>query len=35
MPSYAEKISGQAITAYADRLVRTCLQIMREDRKQP
>lgn len=33
--AFAEKISGQAITAYADRLVRTCLQIMREDRKQP
>lgn len=32
---FAEKISGAAITAYADRLVRTCLQIMREDRTQP
>ena len=31
---FAEKISGAAISAYADRLVRTCLQVMRDDRTQ-
>jgi DNA-binding IclR family transcriptional regulator len=29
---FAAKLTGATITAYADRLVRTCVQIMREDR---
>jgi DNA-binding IclR family transcriptional regulator len=32
---FAETLTGAAILAYADRLVRTCVQIMREDRAQP
>lgn len=31
---FAETVSGAAITAYADRLVRSCLQVMRDDRTQ-
>jgi DNA-binding IclR family transcriptional regulator len=31
---FSEKISGARIHTYADRLVRTCVQIMREDRSQ-
>ena len=29
---FNEKLSGAQITAYADQLLRTCLQVMREDR---
>jgi hypothetical protein len=29
---FAEPVSGAQITTYADRLVRTCVQIMRADR---
>jgi DNA-binding IclR family transcriptional regulator len=32
---FPEKLSGATITSYADRLVRTCLEIMRADRVQP
>jgi DNA-binding IclR family transcriptional regulator len=32
---FPEKLAGATITAYADRLVRTCLKIMREDRSRP
>jgi DNA-binding IclR family transcriptional regulator len=32
---FAGEVTGAAITAYADRLVRTCLQVMRDDRTQP
>lgn len=31
---FAGKVSGATITTYADRLVRTCLQVMRDDRTQ-
>jgi len=32
---FAEQLSGAAVEAYADRLVQTCLRIMRDDRRQP
>ncbi|CAN7339912.1 helix-turn-helix domain-containing protein [Phenylobacterium sp. LjRoot225] len=31
---FSEKVTGAMIYTYADRLVRTCVQIMREDRSQ-
>jgi hypothetical protein len=31
---FAGRLSGAQVLAYADRLVRTCVQIMREDRGQ-
>lgn len=31
---FAEKLTGATITAYADRLVRTCVRLMRESRAQ-
>lgn len=31
---FAEKLTGAAVLAYADRLTRTCVQIMRADRAQ-
>jgi DNA-binding IclR family transcriptional regulator len=32
---FGEKLAGAAVLAYADRLVRTCVQVMREDRAHP
>jgi DNA-binding IclR family transcriptional regulator len=32
---FAELVSGRAILDYADRLMRICLQVMRDDRTQP
>jgi DNA-binding IclR family transcriptional regulator len=32
---FTQKLTGTMITSYADRLVRTCLQVMRADREQP
>jgi DNA-binding IclR family transcriptional regulator len=32
---FPKKLTGATITNYADRLVRTCLEVMRADREQP
>ena len=32
---FSRKLTGAMITSYADRLVRTCLEVMRADREQP
>jgi DNA-binding IclR family transcriptional regulator len=32
---FSKKVSGSTIVSYADRLVRSCLDIMRADREQP
>jgi DNA-binding IclR family transcriptional regulator len=32
---FPKKLTGATITSYADRLVRTCLEVMRADREQP
>lgn len=32
---FSKKLMGSTITSYADRLVRTCLEVMRADRNQP
>jgi DNA-binding IclR family transcriptional regulator len=32
---FSRKLTGAMITSHADRLVRTCLEVMRADREQP